>query len=695
MYQVLYRKYRPKVFADVYGQEHVTSTLKNEIKENRIAHAYLFTGSRGTGKTTCAKILAKAVNCENSVDGEPCNECEVCKGLDSGTIYDVVEIDAASNNGVDNIRDLREEANYTPSRGKYRVYIIDEVHMLSTGAFNALLKTLEEPPAHVIFILATTEVHKLPATILSRCQRFDFKRIQPETMSVRLKQVAKLEGMELDDDAAILIARIADGALRDGLSILDQCAGRSKKIDSALVSEVAGLAGREALYKLTDCICTQNSSSAMTVISELYQNSYDMERLCVEMINHLRNFLIVKTVKDSRGLIICTDDEYNSIISSAENFTLENVIFALDLFQDALTKIKTGANARVELEMAFVKLCEPKLDVNIDSLVDRISKLERAVNRGVNVSQQPAVVESAKPVVAENKQEVKAEKAVEEIKNDTLPPITSSKPSIEPKALQGKNETAVNKPQQTVNTDDSNTQYEFEHWGDFMDVIHKQNIALFGVLAGSRGYIRGEYFLIDSPNPTIIQFLKTPTYSKAIKQALYDVTDLKELGKKYGFIVKIISLDGFSSEKYRQLLREGNVEELCRNNDRYILSAEVVDGNRIGRTLDFPTINQHFAKEQIIPKRGVYHTYTLIEGRILPSITNVGIKPTVGGESRPLAETHILDYSGNLYGECIDVEFCRFIRSEMKFASLEELKSAIQADIDNCREYLQNIKSKE
>lgn len=524
MYQVLYRKYRPKVFADVYGQEHVTSTLKNEIKENRIAHAYLFTGSRGTGKTTCAKILAKAVNCENSVDGEPCNECEVCKGLDSGTIYDVVEIDAASNNGVDNIRDLREEANYTPSRGKYRVYIIDEVHMLSTGAFNALLKTLEEPPAHVIFILATTEVHKLPATILSRCQRFDFKRIQPETMSVRLKQVAQLEGMELDDDAAILIARIADGALRDGLSILDQCAGRSKKIDSALVSEVAGLAGREALYKLTDCICTQNSSSAMTVISELYQNSYDMERLCVEMINHLRNFLIVKTVKDSRGLIICTDDEYNSIILSAENFTLENVIFALDLFQDALTKIKTGANARVELEMAFVKLCEPKLDVNIDSLVDRISKLERAVNRGVNVSQQPAVVESAKPVVAENKQEVKAEKAVEEIKNDTLPPITSSKPSIEPKAPQSKKETAVNKPQQTVNTDDSNTQYEFEHWGDFMDVIHKQNIALFGVLAGSRGYIRGEYFLIDSPNPTIIQFLKTPTYSKAIKQALYDVT---------------------------------------------------------------------------------------------------------------------------------------------------------------------------
>ncbi len=528
MYQVLYRKYRPKVFADVYGQEHVTSTLKNEIKEGRIAHAYLFTGSRGTGKTTCAKILAKAVNCENSVDGEPCNECEVCKGLDNGTIYDVVEIDAASNNGVDNIRDLREEANYTPSRGKYRVYIIDEVHMLSTGAFNALLKTLEEPPAHVIFILATTEVHKLPATILSRCQRFDFKRIQPETMSIRLKQVAKLEGMELSDDAAILIARIADGALRDGLSILDQCAGRSKKIDSALVSKVAGLAGREALYKLTDCINNQDSSSAMSVISELYQNSYDMERLCVEMINHLRNFLIVKTVKDSRGLIICTDDEYNSIVSSAESFTLENVIYALDLFQDTLTKIKSGANARVELEMSFVKLCEPKLDVNMDSLIDRISKLERAVSRGVAVKPQPqqtvAPVEAPKPQEREVVPSVAPSAAkAEEQKAQSPAPI--SQPAA-PTVAQSVPKPAPEVPKQEApkQAQGDTGQYLFEQWDDFMDVIHKQNIALFGVLAGSKGYIRGEYFLIDSPNPTIIQFLKTPTYSKAIKQALYDVT---------------------------------------------------------------------------------------------------------------------------------------------------------------------------
>ena len=234
MYQVLYRKYRPKVFSDVYGQDHVTSTLKNEIKNGRISHAYLFTGSRGTGKTTCAKILAKAVNCEHNIDGEPCNECEVCKGLDNGSIYDVVEIDAASNNGVDNIRELRDDTNYAPTRGKYRVYIIDEVHMLSTGAFNALLKTLEEPPAHVIFILATTEVHKLPATILSRCQRFDFKRIQPETMAKRLNQVAEAEGITLESDAALLIARIADGALRDAFLFWTSAQAGAKRLTHAL-----------------------------------------------------------------------------------------------------------------------------------------------------------------------------------------------------------------------------------------------------------------------------------------------------------------------------------------------------------------------------------------------------------------------------------------------------------------------------
>lgn len=523
MYQVLYRKYRPKVFSDVYGQEHVTSTLLNEIKENRISHAYLFTGSRGTGKTSCAKILAKAVNCENSVNGEPCNECEVCRGLDSGSIYDVVEIDAASNNGVDNIRDLREEANYTPSRGRYRVYIIDEVHMLSTGAFNALLKTLEEPPAHVIFILATTEVHKLPATILSRCQRFDFKRIQPETMAKRLMQVAGYENLDLTEEGAILISRIADGGMRDALSILDQCAGRNQKIDEKLVSEVAGIAGRESLYELSDAICNKNGGDALNVISKLHANSYDMERLCVEMINHLRNFLIVKTVDKSRELIVCTDDEYNTILSSAEHFTLPSVIFALDLFQDTLVKIKGGANSRIEMEMTLIKLCEPKLEQSMDSVLDRISVLERAVKNGVAVK--PAPVKTVVPeTVSEPEPTEKKSVSIDtektaEIEKPTAEPIVST-PDSEPLPLIPE----AAPPIEHETAPATGTKREFEYWADFMEAIYKSDIALYGVLNGAKAYVRDEYFLLASNNSTLNQFIKIPTHSKAIKKALYDVT---------------------------------------------------------------------------------------------------------------------------------------------------------------------------
>lgn len=534
------------MFADVYGQEHVTSTLINEIKENRISHAYLFTGSRGTGKTTCAKILAKAVNCENSKDGEPCNECEVCKGLDAGTIYDVVEIDAASNNGVDNIRDLREEANYTPSRGKYRVYIIDEVHMLSQGAFNALLKTLEEPPAHVIFILATTEVHKLPATILSRCQRFDFKRIQPETMAKRLMQVAGYEILDLTQEAAILISRIADGGMRDALSILDQCAGRNEKIDETLVSKVAGIAGRESIYKLSEAVCSKNSGEALNIISELHQNSYDMERLCVEMINHFRNLLIVKTVNKSRELIICTDDEYKTVLQIAEKYTLPGVIFALDLFQDALVKIKGGANSRIEAEMTFIKLCEPKLEQSPDSMLERISVLERAIRNGVAVNNSaPATIQKTQPVQLKTADTVEKENNVvdsnlTDVNDDKppfdvdlpkakKPPVVDDKPpfDIEPPENYTNNfqppveETAPPKPPVQPQ---NNGKHEFQYWADFMDAIYKSDIALYGVLNGSKGYVRDEFFLIDSKNTTLNQFIKVPTHSKAIKQALFDVT---------------------------------------------------------------------------------------------------------------------------------------------------------------------------
>lgn len=536
MYQVLYRKYRPRVFADVYGQDHVTSTLKNEIKEGRISHAYLFTGSRGTGKTTCAKILAKAVNCPNAVDGEPCNACEICKGLDSGTIYDVVEIDAASNNGVDNIRDLREEVNYTPTRGKYRVYIIDEVHMLSTGAFNALLKTLEEPPAHVIFILATTEVHKLPATILSRCQRFDFKRIQPETMAVRLQQVAGLEGMELAPDAATLIARIADGALRDGLSILDQCAGRSKQITAQLVSEVAGLAGREALYRLSDAVLARDSSAAVEELAQLHENSYDMERLCVEMINHFRNFMMVKTVKKSRELIICTDDEYKHIEASAGQFTLAQILRGLDLFQSTLVKIKGGATPRIEMEMTFIRLCEPKLETDPDAINQRLSALERAVQNGVPATSVKAVQSPApaarpapaQPTVPPTPQPAPTAAAPapepEPVPATSAEPVSA--PVSEPAPVQPEPpvplEPAAAAPSPAPAADSE--QQLFMQWADLMEILHRTDIALFGVLSGSQGYTRGEFFLIDSPNPTIKEFIKISTHAKAIRAALHELT---------------------------------------------------------------------------------------------------------------------------------------------------------------------------
>ncbi len=357
MYQALYRKWRPKVFADVVGQSHVTETLMNEIMTGRHSHAYLFTGSRGTGKTTCAKIFAKAVNCQHPVNGDPCNQCDICRGIDDGSILDVVEIDAASNNGVDNIRDIRDEAKFTPVNGQYRVYIIDEVHMLSAGAFNALLKTLEEPPEHVKFVLATTEVQKLPATILSRCQRFDFKRIRPEDIAGRITYVAGQENLNLTAEAANLIARLADGALRDALSILDQCISHGRDIDEAVVNEVVGLAGKDHLFALADSILRHDSAAALNQINLLYSGSCEMDRLCNELINHFRNLMIAKAVKDPHGLIVCSDQELQEYQSMAAGCSMGQILQALDVLGETMNNLRKGLNRRVEVEMAVIRLC--------------------------------------------------------------------------------------------------------------------------------------------------------------------------------------------------------------------------------------------------------------------------------------------------------------------------------------------------
>ena len=401
MYQVLYRKWRPQAFADVYGQNHITAALKNELQTGRLAHAYLFTGSRGTGKTTCAKIMAKAVNCLHPVDGDPCNECDICKGIDSGAIMDVVEIDAASNNGVDNIRDLREEVNFTPAVAKYRVYIIDEVHMLSTGAFNALLKTLEEPPPHVVFILATTEVHKLPATILSRCQRFDFHRIQPADIAARIQYVAGQEQFTVTDEAATLLARLADGALRDALSLLDQCVSRSREITADVVAETTGLAGREYLFELSAAVRAGDSGAALALIDRLYNASKDMERLCAEWTEYFRNLMILKSVKDAADLIVAPPAELHRMAAEAEQFELPAILHCMNVLQQALERLRGGVSRRVEMEMAVLRLCSPDLDASADSLLRRVKMLEDTIKSGMTLAPQAPAAPSRPAARAE------------------------------------------------------------------------------------------------------------------------------------------------------------------------------------------------------------------------------------------------------------------------------------------------------
>lgn len=523
MYQVLYRKYRPRVFSDVVGQEHITTTLSNEIESGKLSHAYLFTGSRGTGKTTCAKILAKAVNCLNPQNGNPCNECEVCRGLDSGAILDVVEIDAASNNGVDNIRDIRDESNFAPVNCKYRVYIIDEVHMLSIGAFNALLKTLEEPPEHVMFILATTEVHKLPVTILSRCQRFDFKRVSPEAMLGRMNVIASEEGFTLEENAATLIARLADGGMRDALSILDQCIGRDKHVTAELVYNVAGITGKDHLFDLADSIAKNDTAKAVEKISELHSASCDMERLCSDLIQHFRNLMIAKTVRNAGNVLICTKEELQSYSEQSARFTLESILFSIDLLQNAAANIKRGVNRRIEMEMTLIRISNPKLDTDNKALLKRIAALELALKQGTVIKAEPAPVafdmpkekpeESPVNVAREEKAEpfMPSAEPEEEYRASALPPEL---PREEQKGEEAENDGA---------SDESFTQ-----WPQVLSELSEINKPIWGILLGSTAFVRNDFVLIKSENPTFVSFIKTGTNARDVREAIFKAT-----GKKY------------------------------------------------------------------------------------------------------------------------------------------------------------------
>ena len=359
MYRALYRKWRPQRFEDVVGQRAIVTALKNQITANRVGHAYLFTGVRGTGKTTCAKIFAKAVNCLHPVNGDPCGECEICKGIDNGSILDVVEMDAASNNGVDDIRDLRDETAYTPSACKYKVYIIDEVHMLSTAAFNALLKTLEEPPAHVIFILATTEIQKVPATILSRCQRYDFTRIGPEDIARRVEYIAGEEKLELSPDGAELIARLADGALRDALSILDTCAGVTAKIDADVVRRMAGVTDRSYLFRISDALEAQDGATALAQLAQLRQQSVDVKRLTEELIAHYRALMLAALPGGQSLLSGVSPEEEALYLEKGPQLGQREAIRAIRALGSALEHMTRGSDQRIELELALFGLSEP------------------------------------------------------------------------------------------------------------------------------------------------------------------------------------------------------------------------------------------------------------------------------------------------------------------------------------------------
>ena len=383
MHKALYRVFRPKTFEDVVGQEHIVKTLKNQIKNNNIGHAYLFSGTRGTGKTSTAKIFARAVNCLNPTNEEPCNECEICTDTLNDNIMDIVEIDAASNNSVDDIRELRESVKYTPSKAKYKVYIIDEVHMLSQGAFNALLKTLEEPPSYVIFILATTEPHKIPATILSRCQRFDFKRVSSKDIASRMAYICKKENIDAEDKALSLIARNSQGALRDALSILDQCMSfGNEKIEYNDVIELLGTVNIDELFELSQAILDENTKKSLQILNEFIIWGKDIRNLINDLIDHFRNLMVCKVSKDLDEIISLPEESIERLKNQAENININDLIRILNILSETQDSMKSSSNTRILAEVTMMKIAQPMFDESKEALIKRIENLEQIIESG-------------------------------------------------------------------------------------------------------------------------------------------------------------------------------------------------------------------------------------------------------------------------------------------------------------------------
>ena len=428
MYQALYRKWRPKTFSDVVGQEHVTETLQRQVAEGRLSHAYLFTGTRGTGKTTCAKILAKAVNCEHPENGNPCNKCSSCLGIESGGFLDVMELDAASNNGVDHVRALRDEAIYSPAQVKKRVYIIDEVHMLSIAAFNALLKILEEPPEHLMFILATTELHKVPATILSRCQRFAFRRILPREIVGRLNYIAEQEGIDLRPDGAELLAHIADGALRDALSLLDQCAAAGGTIDSAAVLDALGLAGNLQTAQLMDCVLRRDTKAALLLLHRLYGSGKDVGAVLGELSALARDLLISKTAPEGGAALLTGGYDGQTMGSLLRQADSARLIAICTTLQRAAADMNVSVNRRTDAELCLLKLCDETLSGDLSAINARLARLEQQMATGVRYAAAESTAQVV-PAPAEKPAPARAAAKPTAVEDEAPPPWEDSAPA--------------------------------------------------------------------------------------------------------------------------------------------------------------------------------------------------------------------------------------------------------------------------
>ena len=428
MYQALYRKWRPKTFSDVVGQEHVTETLQRQVAEGRLSHAYLFTGTRGTGKTTCAKILAKAVNCEHPENGNPCNKCSSCLGIESGGFLDVMELDAASNNGVDHVRALRDEAIYSPAQVKTRVYIIDEVHMLSIAAFNALLKILEEPPEHLMFILATTELHKVPATILSRCQRFAFRRILPREIVGRLNYIAEQEGIDLRPDGAELLAHIADGALRDALSLLDQCAAAGGTIDSAAVLDALGLAGNLQTAQLMDCVLRRDTKAALLLLHRLYGSGKDVGAVLGELSALARDLLISKTAPEGGAALLTGGYDGQTMDGLLRQADSARLIAICTTLQRAAADMNVSVNRRTDAELCLLKLCDETLSGDLSAINARLARLEQQMTAGVRYAAAESTAQVV-PAQAEKPAPAKTAAKPTAVEDEAPPPWEDSAPA--------------------------------------------------------------------------------------------------------------------------------------------------------------------------------------------------------------------------------------------------------------------------